>query len=298
MDVFGGIEAGGTKILCVVGTGPDDIRASARFDTGDPPATLGQAVRFLRTAMDEGVDLRAIGVASFGPLELRRGHPRYGQIIATPKAGWSGVDVVTPISKAFGLPVGLDTDVNGAALAEGRWGAARGLSTFVYLTVGTGIGGGAVVGGRVVRGLPHPEMGHVFVPRHPDDIFPGSCPFHGDCFEGMASGPAMARRWGRRAEELTGSELERAVQIEAFYVAAGLRTIVYTLAPERIVIGGGVSALPGLLPSIRSRLLGFIAGYPALEEHGAADFVAPAALGGMAGPAGALILAELAARGD
>ncbi len=296
-DVFGAVEAGGTKVVCVVGTAPDDIRASTRFDTGEPSLTLDQAIRFFRRAIGDGVALRAIGVGSFGPVELRTTSPRYGHITTTPKPGWSGTDVVGAFA-ALGLPVGFDTDVNAAALGEGRWGAARGLTTFVYLTVGTGIGGGAVVGGRVAHGLVHAEMGHFSVPRKSGDDFSGSCPFHGDCWEGLASGPAMAARWGRRAEALGGTELEAAVELEAFYLAAGLATIVYTLAPERIVIGGGVSALPGLFPAVRSKLVELLGGYPGLPEHAAEDFVARAALGGMAGPAGALVLAELAVRGD
>ena len=215
----------------------------------------------------------------------------------TPKPGWSGTDLVGPLGDALGVPVGFDTDVTGAALGEGRWGAARGLRSFVYVTVGTGIGGGAVVGGAPVHGLPHPEMGHVSVTRLPGDEFPGICPFHGDCLEGMACGPAMAARWGRPAEELTGADLARAVDIEAHYLAAGLRNIVYVLAPERIVLGGGVAGLPGLFPALRERLAAALAGYPGLAEHGAPGFVVPPGLGGAAGAAGALALAELALTG-
>jgi fructokinase len=188
--------------------------------------------------------------------------------------------------------VGFDTDVAGAALGEGRWGAARGLSTFVYLTVGTGVGAAAVVGGRVAPGLVHAEMGHVSVPRQPGDDFPGNCPFHGDCLEGMAGGAAIAARWGRPAERLERDALRQAVQWEATYLAAGLRTIVYTNAPQRIVVGGSVAGLPGLFPLVRRELVETLAGYPGLPEHATAGFVVPAELGAMAGPAGALVLAE------
>ncbi len=288
---YGGIEAGGTKFVCVVGTGPHDVRAITRFDTHEPGPTLDRAVAFFRGHL---ASLKAIGIASFGPVELRRGHPSYGSIIATPKPGWSGTDVVGPIRDGLGLPVAFDSDVNGAALAEGRWGAAEGLDTFVYLTVGTGIGGGAIIGGRTAHGLVHPEMGHISVPRQPGDTHHGLCPFHGDCLEGMASGPAIAARWGRRAEHLAGEELQRAVELEAAYLAAGLRTIVYTLAPERIVLGGGVSDLPGLFPALRANLTETLGSYPGLPEHSSEGFVVPAALGDMAGPAGALALAERA----
>jgi fructokinase len=291
---YGGIEAGGTKFVCAVGTSPQDVRALERFETGKPGQTIERAVAFFRGQLDDEVSLDAIGIASFGPVELRAGHAKYGHITTTPKPGWSDTDVVGPIRDALGLPVAFDTDVNGAALAEGRWGAAQGLDTFAYVTVGTGIGGGAVVRGRTAHGLVHPEMGHVTVPRQPGDVFAGSCPFHGDCFEGMASGPAIAARWGRPAELLAGDHLGRAVRLEAAYLAAGLRNIVYTLAPERIVLGGGVSELPGLFPALREQLVQALGSYPGLPEHSGEEFVVPAALGDMAGPAGALALASLA----
>lgn len=291
---WGAVEAGGTKIVCLVGSDPGHIVSRTRIPTGTPAGTLAEVVAFFRAAVDAHGPLDAIGVASFGPLELRRGHPRYGFITSTPKPGWAGVDLVGPLRSAFGVPVGFDTDVNGAALGEGRWGAAQGLDTFVYLTVGTGIGGGAMVGGALAHGLGHPEMGHVSVPRRPGDQVPSTCPFHADCLEGMACGAAIAARWGRPAEQLDGEELRRAVEVEAGYLAAGLRNIVYTLAPQRIVIGGGVSALPDLFPLIRTNLAGLLATYPAHPEYHAEDFVVPAALGRTAGAAGALVLAERA----
>lgn len=289
---LGAVEAGGTKIVCLVGSDPDHIVAQTRIPTGEPTETLTQVIAFFREAVDAGGPLAAIGIASFGPLELRRAHPRYGFITTSPKPGWAGVDMVGPVRSALGVPVGFDTDVNGAALGESRWGAARGLNTFVYLTVGTGIGGGAVAGGRIIHGLGHPEMGHLSVPRQPGDDFPGTCPFHADCLEGMAGGDAIAARWGRPGEQLDGPELRAAGQLEAAYLAAGLRAIVYTLAPQRIVIGGSVTALPGLLPLVRAKLTEGLAGYPGLPEHGTDDFVVPAALGALAGPAGALVLAD------
>ena len=295
--MFGGVEAGGTKFVCVVGTGPDAILATTRIEVSDPATTLAAAVRFFRDAPDGGVSLAAIGVASFGPIELRRGHPRYGSITNTPKPGWSGTDMIGPFRAAFGVPVGFDMDVNAAALAEGRWGSTRGLGSFVYLTVGTGIGGGAVVDGRLLPGLGHPEMGHVVVPRRPGDVFPGSCPFHGDCLEGMASGPAVAARFAQRAEELDSTDREAAVALVAWYLAAGVSSLVYALAPQRVVIGGGLGLMPGLVPAIRAALAVRLGGYPGLPEHVGKDFVVPAGLGGMAGPLGSLILAERAAAG-
>jgi fructokinase len=291
---LGGIEAGGTKFVCVVGTPPGGIVREARFPTRDPAATIADAIAFFREAAADGHGIAALGVAAFGPLELRPGHPRRGAITTTPKPGWSGTDLAGPLGDALGVPVGVDTDVNGAALAEGRWGAAQGLGSFVYVTVGTGVGGGAVVGGAPVHGLPHPEMGHVGVTRLAGDDFPGVCPFHGDCLEGMASGPAIAARWRRPAQDLAGDDLARAVEIEAHYLAAGLRNVVYALAPERIVVGGGVAAMPGLLPAVGARLADALAGYPGLPEHTSGGFVVPPGLGAGAGAAGALALAEAA----
>ncbi len=284
----GALEAGGTKFVCAVGTGPDDIDAAIRFPTADPESTIGRAVEFFAA---EG-PLAALGIASFGPVELRRASPAYGFITKTPKPGWSDVDVVGPVAAQLGIPVGFDTDVNGAALGEGRWGAAAGLDTFVYVTIGTGIGGGAVIGGRIAHGLVHPEMGHVAVARHPGDDFAGTCPYHGDCFEGMAAGPAIAARWGRPGGDLAGAQLAEAVSIEAFYVAQGLRNVVYTIAPERIIVGGGVAEMRGLLDAVRNELTAALAGYPGLAEHHGPDFVVPPGLGDRAGIAGGFVLAE------
>ncbi|MGH3825692.1 MAG: ROK family protein [Pseudonocardiaceae bacterium] len=289
---LGAVELGGTKVVCLVGSDPAHIVAQTRIATGKPAETLAQVLAFFQREQSRGGSLAAIGIASFGPLELRRSQPRYGFITASPKPGWTHVDMVGPARRALGVPVGFDTDVNAAALGEGRWGAGRDLDTFVYLTVGTGIGAGAVVEGRVTHGLGHPEMGHLSVPRQPGDHFAGQCPFHGDCWEGMASGTAIAARWGRPAERLEGAELRAAVHLEAAYLAAGLRTIVYTIAPQRIMIGGGVTGLPGLFPLVRAELRETLAGYPGLSEHAADDFIVPPALGPLAGPAGALVLAH------
>lgn len=295
---WGAIEAGGTKMICLVGSDPDHIVAQTRIPTGEPAGTLDQVLEFFEQEVASGGPLAAIGIASFGPLELRRSHPRYGFITTSPKPGWSNIDLVGPIRSALGVPVGFDTDVNAAAMSEGRWGAARGLDTFVYLTAGTGIGAGTVVNGRVIHGLGHPEMGHLSVPRQPGDHFVGACPFHGDCLEGMASGPAIAARWGCPAERLEGADLRAASQLEAAYLAAGLRNIVYALAPQRIVIGGGVAGLPELFPLLRDHLSAALAGYPGLPEHTADDFVAAATLGSLAGALGAFVLADRACQAD
>jgi fructokinase len=291
---LGGVEAGGTKFVCLVGDGAGRVLAEERIPTRGPRDTLARAVDALRRATARTGPLDAIGVGAFGPLDLRPG-PGRGRLLATPKPGWSGVDLIGPLRDAFGVPVAIDTDVAAAALAEGRWGAARGLGTFAYMTVGTGIGVGVVADGRPLHGLVHPEAGHIHVPRAPGDAFPGVCPFHRDCLEGMASGPAIAARWGVPAEHLEGAQRERAVELEATYLASGLRTLVYAVAPERIVLGGGVAGLPGLLPRVRAHLSRELGGYPGLSEHADEAFVQTAGLGAMAGPRGTLAIAESAA---
>ena len=285
---FGAVEAGGTKFVCLLGSSPDDIVARTRIATRHPKETLAEVVAFFA----EQPPPAAVGIASFGPVELRPAHPHYGFITSTPKPGWRDVDLVGPIREALGVPVGFNTDVAGAALGEGRWGAAQGLDTFVYMTVGTGVGAAAVVGGRLAVGLGHAEMGHISVPRQDGDEYAGGCPYHGDCLEGMAAGGTIAARFGRPAEQLDGPDLRQAVAWEAGYLAAALRTIVYTIAPQRIVIGGSVPQLPGLFPLIREALAVTLAGYGTLPEHAADEFVSPAGLGPLAGPAGALVLAE------
>src|SRR5579872_1424134 len=192
--MLGAIEAGGTKFVCGTGTGPHDL-TTLQIPTTSPEETVGRAISILRE--QSGGRLDAIGIASFGPVDLHRDSPAYGCITNTPKPGWRDFDLAGALRRAFGVPVGFDTDVNGAALGEARWGAAQGIEDFVYLTVGTGIGGGAMVAGRIVHGVMHPEMGHIRVPRDPArDPFNGCCPYHGDCLEGLASGPAIRQRCG------------------------------------------------------------------------------------------------------
>ncbi len=284
---FGAIEIGGTKTLVAAAESVDDLADHRRIPTTTPDETLEEVIGELESA---GVD--AVGVASFGPVELRPGHPRYGYITSTPKPDWSDTPVVQIFVERLGVPVGFDVDVNGAALGEGRWGAAAGMDDFAYITVGTGIGGGVVVAGSPVHGAPHPEVGHVVVRRHPDDDYPGSCPFHGDCLEGLAAGPAVEARFGRPGNELSGSEIEQAVELVTFYLAQGFRNLVYAVAPARLVVGGGISKMHGFHETVRGSLTAELAGYPYEEAHLAPEFVVPPDLGDMSGLAGALILAE------
>ncbi|WOP19767.1 ROK family protein [Raineyella sp. LH-20] len=314
--VYGGVEAGGTKFVCCLGTGPDDIRAEVRFPTTTPEETLGRVVAFFREAAGrgaasafreaggsgaasaaaaEGARPAAVGVACFGPVDLDPASATYGHITTTPKPGWAGTDVAGVLRAALGVPVGFDTDVNGAALGEARWGAGQGMDPFVYVTVGTGIGGGAIVNGAPLHGLVHPEMGHVRV-RHDRglDPFPGGCPFHDDCLEGLASGPAMERRWGAPAQTLPAGH--PAWELEASYLAELAAGLVCTLSPRRIVFGGGVMAGPGLFPMMRQRTRELLAGYvssPAVTDR-IDDYLVPPGLGERSGRLGALALAEAA----
>ncbi len=297
MPLYGGIEAGGTKTVCAVGTGPDDLRAETRFPTGGPEETIERAIRFFREqAATE--PLSAVGIAAFGPIDPNPASPTFGFVTTTPKPGWAHTDFAGAVRGALGVPVGFDTDVNVAALGEHRWGAAQGLDTFVYLTVGTGIGGGAMVNGRLLHGLMHAEMGHIFVPHdREEDPFPGACIYHGDCLEGLAGGPALEQRWGVPGEQLPQDH--EAWALEAHYLALALANYVLILAPQRIIVGGGVSAQAQLFPMIRRRLRENLNDYIRVPEieYGLDDYVVPPALGGRSGVLGAIALAEEAARG-
>jgi fructokinase len=293
--LFGGIEGGGTKFVCAVGNEKGEILAETRFPTTTPDETLARAVGFFKQQTQTLGALASIGVASFGPLNPRPASAKYGHILPTPKPGWTNADVVGPLRAVFDVPIGFDTDVNGAALGEWRWGAAQGLDTFIYLTIGTGIGGGGLVNGELMHGLLHPEMGHITLPHSEAlDPFEGNCPFHGDCFEGLASGPAIEKRWGGKAETLSPDH--PAWDLEAHYIALALRSFICTLSPQRIIIGGGVAQQPQIMPLIRQKTQASLNGYvqsPAILEN-IDTYIFPPALGGQAGVLGAIALAQQA----
>jgi fructokinase len=288
MTLYGCVEAGGTKLIVGVLDEARAIVAETRIATTLPDETIGAAVEWLR---GHG-PLAAIGIASFGPAGIDRAAPDWGRITSTPKPGWRDADVAGPFGRAFGVPVGFDTDVNGAALAEHRWGAGQGERVAVYVTIGTGIGGGAVVDGQVLRGRGHPEMGHIPVRRDPaDGDFAGSCPFHGDCLEGLASGPAILARWGVPLSDLPEDHPGHA--LIAGYIAQLCVALEAMLSPGRILIGGGVAKTPGLLALVRAEAQQRAAGYfPGFDP---AAIVAPG-LGERSGLMGALALAEDALR--
>lgn len=285
--LFGCIEAGGTKFVAAVIAAPDDIRETVRFDTTTPQETIGATLDWLRAGQDRHGAYSAIGIASFGPLELDRDAPNWGHITATTKKGWSNCDFAGVFSRAFGLPVGFDTDVNGAALAESRWGAGQGKPVCVYVTIGTGIGGGAIIEGKPLQGLSHPEMGHIRLPRHPDDTrFAGVCPFHGDCLEGLASGPAIMARWGASLSDLPPEH--QAHDIIAWYLAHMVVTLQSIMEPSCVILGGGVTGAPGLLGRIRAQAGILGSGYFRGQAN---EIIVQPGLGGKAGLLGGLALA-------
>lgn len=284
MAQYGLIEAGGTKFVAGIADEHGTIAARHRIPTTTPEETIGATIGWFR---EQGLTPDAIGIASFGPLDLNRASPTWGHVTRTPKPHWSGADLVGPFARAFDCPVGLETDVNGAALAEARWGAGKTVGSLLYLTIGTGVGGGFVSDGRLLHGLSHPEMGHIRMPRHPDDRdFKGHCPFHGDCLEGLAAGPSIIARWGASLSELPDGH--PGGDIIAWYLAQAAVTFQAIMEPARIVMGGGVTATPGLLDKVRAMATESGAGY--FAGNPAEVIVAPA-LGENSGLLGALAVA-------
>jgi fructokinase len=297
MTLYGGIEAGGTKFVCAVGTGPDNIVAESSFaTTRDAQATIAQAIDYLRAHSREQ-PLAAVGIASFGPVDPDPRSPTYGYITTTPKPGWAHTNFLGPVQEALGVPVAFDTDVNGAALGEYRWGAAQGLDTFVYLTIGTGLGGGGLIKGQLMHGLMHPEMGHMLIPHdREDDPYEGYCPYHGDCWEGLAAGPALEGRWKVKGTELPPEH--PAWELEAHYLALGIVNLITVLSPQRVILGGGVMQQSHLFPLVRIKVQKLLNGYVqrAAITNEIEQYIVPPVLEGRSGVLGALALAEMVAQ--
>lgn len=282
--LIAGVELGGTKVICVLASGPDAVRDRVSIATTTPDETLGAVEAVLR----RWSGYEALGIASFGPVSLDRSAPNYGFITATTKPGWSDTDVGMRLAHVAGVPVGFDSDVNGAALGEGRWGASRDVADHAYITVGTGVGVGLVLGDTPVAGLTHPELGHIRPVRVAGDAWPGACVFHGACVEGLVSGTAIRARTGISAQDLPSDH--PAWNGVAHTLAQLCHMLVLTGIPRRIVLGGGVMVgTPHLFPAIRAKLVDSLGGYvSATGLLPIEDYVVPAALGGMAGPLGAI----------
>ncbi len=292
MALFGGAEIGGTKIICAIGNHPKYLPIIHRFPTSTPDKNIEEIITFFKT-QHRKTPLDAIGIASFGPVDPNPDSPDYGYVTSTPKPHWANTDILSPIQRAFDIPIAFDTDVNGAALGEHRWGTAQNLHTFIYLTIGTGIGGGGFINGKPMHGLLHPEMGHILLPHNwTDDPFPGFCPFHGDCFEGLAAGPAIAQRWGHPAETLPPDH--PAWALEAHYLALGLTNHILTISPQRIILGGGVMEQHQLFPMIRTEVQQLLNRYVAHDSilKNIDQYIVPPMLKNHAGVLGAIALAQ------
>lgn len=284
---IGALEAGGTKMVCSIGTPQGDVLQRASFPTLTPEETVPQIVDFIRK-----FDVAALGIGSFGPLDLNPTSPTYGNITLTPKLEWKGYPLLSELQRQLNVPAEIDTDVNAAALAEYEMGAGKGLGSLLYVTVGTGVGGGLIIGGKMVHGLVHPEIGHMLLVPQEDDPMPdGVCPFHRHCLEGLASGPAIEQRWGLSAKLMT--EDHPAWELEAMYLAQMCANMILTVSPEIIVLGGGVMQQMHLFPRIREKTLEILNGYvasPKITKEQIDEYIVPPGLGVNSGVTGALLL--------
>ena len=295
MKWFGGVEAGGTKFNCIVASDPQNILAETRISTTIPEETLPQVINFFKQVETKNqIKLSSLGLGFFGPLGLNPSEADFGYITSTPKLAWRNAAILPYFSEKLNLPVAFDTDVTAAALGEREWGAAQGCTDFIYLTIGTGIGGGIICAGKPVHGLVHPEVGHMFIPHDLKiDPFLGSCPSHHDCLEGLASGPAICARWGQAAETLTADH--PAWTLEATYLGYALANLVLSYSPQRIILGGGVMKITGLIEQARKKMVASLNGYvqnDEILEHSDTYIQAPG-LGDRAGVLGAVALAKL-----
>ncbi len=291
--VFGGVETGGTKISCMVGDNPADIRAEAHFRTSNPDETLQQVIEFFEDQSRKH-NIARIGVGSFGPIDLDSSSPSYGSITSTPKQGWAFFNMVSKLREALHIPVAFDTDVNAAAFCEYHWGAGQKQDPFLYYTIGTGIGAGVIINGRPLHGLLHPEAGHVRIPHDwVSDPFPGVCPFHGDCLEGLASGISIQDRWGITPENIPAGH--PAWDLEASYLAYSIVNHICTISPRRIVLGGGVMQKTFLFPMVREKVTSLLHDYiqsPMVNQR-IEEYIVPPAMGVKAGVLGAIALAKM-----
>lgn len=287
--IIGGLEAGGTKMVCAIGNENGDIFKRISIPTEDPSITTPQLINFFSK---EGIE--ALGIGCFGPIDLDRSSPTYGSITSTPKLAWRNYNIVQAFSSALHIPIGFDTDVNGAALGEATWGAAKGCDVSIYITIGTGVGVGICINGQPLHGLVHPEAGHILMKRLENDTFKGLCPYHSDCLEGLAAGPAIEGRWGKKAIELT--ENIEVWEMEAHYIAQAISNYILTLSPNKIILWGGVMHQKQLFPLVRTKVAEYLNGYIASDMilNQMERYIVPPALGEDPGIKGALRLGYLA----
>lgn len=287
---LGAIEAGGTKFVVCIGDEEGNVIERDAFPTEEPSKTMENVFKFF-----DGKDIDALGVGCFGPIDPDLSSPTYGYVTTTPKLAWQNFNIMGALKARYDIPMVFDTDVNGAALGEAYFGAAKGLDSALYLTIGTGIGGGAIVEGKLVHGLLHPEMGHMHLTVRKDDTYAGKCPFHGTCFEGLAAGPAIEGRWGVKGNEL--GEDHPAWDLEAYYIAQALCTYILTISPKKIILGGGVMHQLQLFPMIHKYVQEMLNGYIQKEEittDKIKEYIVTPGLGDNAGVCGALALAKSA----
>lgn len=283
--IYGGIEAGGTKMICVIGDENGRILDRMQIPTKTPGETMPIMIDYFK-----GKDIKALGIACFGPIDLNRDSKTYGYITSTPKLAWKNYDIVGAFKKELGVPIGFDTDVNGSLLGEITWGCAKGLTDALYLTIGTGVGGGVMAGGKLLHGMLHPELGHIKMAVADGDTYKGKCPYHGTCFEGMAAGPAIEDRWGKKAVELANDD--KVWDLESTYIAQALCTYILTLSPQIIILGGGVMHQEQLFPLIRKKVLEQLNGYVLTKELADIDnYIVPASLNDDQGIMGSIKLA-------
>jgi len=285
--LFGALEAGGTKMVMATGNENGEIYEQVSIPTENPDITIPRIIDYFRAK-----EIAALGIGSFGPIDLDKNSDTYGYITSTPKLAWANYDLAGTLQKALQVPIGFDTDVNGSALGEATWGSTKGLPSSIYITIGTGVGVGVYQNGAPLHGMLHPEAGHVLLSRHPEDTFAGSCPFHPNCLESLAAGPAIEKRWGKKAVDLKDNT--KVWELEAYYIAQALVGYILTLSPHRIVLGGGVMHQEQLFPLIRNQVKELLNGYIRTSQIENIDtYIVPAALKDNQGIMGCIQLAKL-----
>ncbi len=283
--LYGAIEAGGTKMVCAIGDEHGKIIEQTSIPTISPEETMPAIIDWFKDK-----EIAALGIAAFGPIDLDRSSETYGSFTTTPKLKWANYNIVKAMKDALHIPIGFDTDVNGSLLGEITYGQAKGLTDAVYITIGTGVGGGVMSNGKLVHGMLHPELGHMKLVPHPDDTYKGHCPFHKNCLEGMAAGPAIEDRWGRKAIELKDDD--RVWEMEAYYIAQALTNIILVMSPQMIILGGGVMHQQQLFPLIRKKTKEMLNDYIKTDEIADIDhYIVPASLNDDQGIMGCIKLA-------